>query len=115
DTGVSASDLITKDGHVTLSGAVADANGVASVEIFDGTTDLGAAKIVGGVWSYATVLGEGSHSLSAVATDLAGNPAASIAQSTILLGTVALAITNGQQLPTIMVDTVGPTITIGQK
>src|SRR5262249_33382522 len=44
DTGFSHTDLITSDGHVTLSGTVSDIAGVASVEVFDGK----AIKGVGG-------------------------------------------------------------------
>ncbi len=98
DTGASASDRVTNDGSVTLSGSVADANGVASVEVFDGKTDLGAAGVVGGAWSFSGLLSEGSHTLSAIATDLAGNPTATAAQSTILVDTIDPTITIGQQL-----------------
>jgi hypothetical protein len=73
DTGISHTDLITSDGHVRLSGTVSDDNGVANVEVFDGKTDLGAATISNGVWTFPTVLGEGAHALYAVATDDAGN------------------------------------------
>jgi hypothetical protein len=87
DTGASSTDLITSDGHVTLSGNVADANGISSVEVFDGKTDLGAATIDHGTWSYSALFGEGSHTLSAVATDWAGNSTATAAQPTFLVDT----------------------------
>ena len=67
-----ATDTIT----VTAS-AVGPGNSIANVEIFDGTTDLGAATANGnGTWSYtATNIADGSHVFSAVATDAAGNTA----------------------------------------
>jgi len=41
---------------------------------FDGATDLGAATISGGNWSFTTgPLPDGSHSFTAKATDTAGN------------------------------------------
>ena len=66
---------LTKDATVTLSGTVTDLNGVSSVHVFDGGTDLGAATIDGsGNWSLTTgVLTEGPHSFTARATDNAGN------------------------------------------
>ena len=50
-------------------------NTVTAVEIYDGTTNLGAAtKQANNVWSYnATGLAEGSHTFAAVATDNFGN------------------------------------------
>jgi large repetitive protein len=83
-------DWITSDGHLTLSGTVLDANGVSSVELFDGTTDLGAAIISSnGAWSFPTLLAEGTHALHAVATDNAGNPTTTATQPTITVDTTA--------------------------
>ena len=65
---------LTKDNTLTLSGTVSDANGVSSVHVFDGATDLGAATVVSGTWSLTTAaLSNGGHSFTAVATDTAGN------------------------------------------
>ena len=65
---------LTKDNTLALSGTVSDANGVTSVHVFDGTTDLGAATVVGGNWNFTTLaLTDGSHSLTAKAVDTAGN------------------------------------------
>ncbi len=65
---------LTKDNTLALSGTVSDANGVTSVHVFDGATDLGAATIVGGNWNFTTLaLTDGSHSLTAKAVDTAGN------------------------------------------
>ncbi len=69
DTGVSATDLITSNGAVTLAGAVSGYAGTV-VEVLDGTTVLGNATLNGGgVWNYATTLVAGVHSLSALAID----------------------------------------------
>jgi probable HAF family extracellular repeat protein len=85
DTGISHTDLITSDGHVSLSGTVFDTNGVWNVEVFDGKIDLGAAQISNGAWTFPTVLGEGTHSLYAVATDDAGNTTTTPTQPTIVV------------------------------
>ncbi len=45
---------LTKDSTLALSGTVSDTNGVSSVHVFDGATDLGAATIVAGNWSLTT-------------------------------------------------------------
>jgi hypothetical protein len=85
DTGISHTDLITSDGHVTLSGAVFDTAGVSNVLVFDGNTDLGAATISNGTWTFSTILGEGTHTLYAVATDDAGNITTTLTQPTIIV------------------------------
>ena len=45
---------LTKDNTLALSGTVSDANGVTSVQVYDGATLLGAATIVGGTWNFTT-------------------------------------------------------------
>ena len=74
DTGTSASDHITSDNTVSLTGS-AEAN--STVTISDGVTLLGTAAADGtGAWSYTTAaLLDGAHSLTAKATDTAGNAA----------------------------------------
>ena len=53
---------------------MSDVNGVTSVHVFDGATDLGAATIVGGNWSFTTLgLTDGTHNLTATTVDAAGN------------------------------------------
>ena len=65
---------VTKDTTLGLSGTVSDAGGVSSVQIYDGATLLGSAKVSSGNWSYTTAaLPNGSHSFTAKATDTAGN------------------------------------------
>ncbi|MDD5298624.1 MAG: Ig-like domain-containing protein, partial [Rhodocyclaceae bacterium] len=60
-----ASGGLTKDNTLALSGTVSDANGVASVHVFDGATDLGAATVSGGNWSFTTAaLSDAGHSFT---------------------------------------------------
>ena len=65
-------DHITNDNTLTLTGT-AEAN--STVKVYDGATLLGTAAANGsGAWSYTTVaLSNGAHSLTATATDAAGN------------------------------------------
>ena len=64
---------MTKDNTLALSGTVSDPN-LSSLHVFDGATDLGAATISGGTWSFTTsALTDGGHSFTAKATDSAGN------------------------------------------
>ena len=82
DSGV-VGDRITSDNTLILAGT-AEAN--ATVKVYDGATLLGSAVASGtGAWSYTTAaLGNGGHSLTATATDAAGN---------ISLASSALAVT----------------------
>lgn len=81
DSGVE-NDFITKDTTITLNGTSAAG---ASIEVFDGATSLGTATADGsGNWSFTTAaLAEGGHSLTAKATDAAGNT--SVASTTLSL------------------------------
>ena len=71
-------DGITNDNTLTLTGT-AEAN--ATVKVYDGATLLGSATADGsGNWSYTTAaLANGAHSLTATATDVAGNTSAASA------------------------------------
>lgn len=94
DTGASSTDGITSNGAVTLAGTYSGPAGT-TVGIYDGSTVLGYAKLDGkGHWSFATVLGSGSHTLHAVARDIAGHSFATANQ------------------PTIVVDATTPTVTV---
>jgi len=93
---------LTRDNTVTVSGTVSDTVGVASVHVFDGTNDLGAATISGNTWSFTTTaLTDGLHSFSAKATDTSGNGSASGSIAAMIDATapaapgVALAIDSG--------------------
>jgi hypothetical protein len=72
----STCDTITVTAHDATSGVV-------GVEIYDNGKDLGAASLVSGQWIYkATGLADGSHKLTAVATDNAGNHSSSTLSAT---------------------------------
>ena len=68
-------DGITNDNILTLTGS-AEAN--AAVKVYDGATLLGTATANGsGNWTFTTAaLTNGAHSLTATATDVAGNTSA---------------------------------------
>src|SRR6185436_13719440 len=70
-----AGDAITNDNTLTLTGS-AEAN--ATVKVYDGVTLLGSATANGaGAWTFTTgALTNGGHSLTATATDVAGNTSA---------------------------------------
>ena len=71
DTGSSDSDGYTSDTTPKLTGT-ADAG--STVSIYDGATLLGTAKANGGgVWNFNANLADGTHDLTAVATDKVGN------------------------------------------
>src|SRR6185503_8880578 len=71
DTGV-AGDGVTSVNIINISGA---AEAGSTVKVYDGTTLLGTATANGtGAWSFKTpALADGTHSISATATDAAGN------------------------------------------
>ena len=89
------------DGHLVTSGSVnvnqftlkggAAAN--TTIEIFDGTTQIGtAAADSSGVWSFATAtLADGSHSLTSKAMDTAGNLSVASTALNITVATTAAA------------------------
>ena len=81
-------DGITNDNTLTLTGT-AEAN--ATVKVFDGATLLGSATANGsGAWSYTTAaLANGAHSLTATATDAAGNTGAASAALSVTIDTTA--------------------------
>jgi hypothetical protein len=90
DTGVSNSDANTSNARPTFIG-MAEAN--ATVELYDtdGTTVLGTAAADGsGHWSIVpATLAEGAHSLTAKATDAAGNISATSAPLAVQIDTLA--------------------------
>src|SRR4029079_15945935 len=87
DSGV-AGDHITNDNTLTLVGST-EAGSVAKV--YDGATLLGSATADGsGNWSYTTaVLTNGGHSLTATATDVAGNTSAASSALNVIIDTTA--------------------------
>ena len=81
-------DGITNDNTLTLTGS-AEAN--ATVKVYDGVTLLGSATADGsGNWSYTTAaLTNGAHSLTATATDVAGNTSAASSALSVTIDTTA--------------------------
>ena len=80
------SDVIVNTNEVALTGA-AEAN--STVNLYDGAILLGSATANGsGAWSYTTAgLGNGTHNLTATATDAAGNAGAASTVAAITLNT----------------------------
>ena len=87
DSGV-VGDHITSDNTLTLAGT-AEAN--TAVKVYDGGTLLGSATADGsGNWSYTTAaLANGDHSLTATATDVAGNTSAASSALSVTIDTAA--------------------------
>ena len=83
-----AGDGITNDNTLTLTGS-AEAN--ATVKVYDGVTLLGSATADGaGAWSFTTAaLANGAHSLTATATDVAGNTSAASSALSVTIDTAA--------------------------
>ncbi|WP_369722030.1 Ig-like domain-containing protein [Bradyrhizobium sp. LLZ17] len=103
DNGTSGSDFITNTTTVSVSGTIDVADASRSVTVKDGTTTLGTTTAdASGNWTLAGVtLAPGSHSLTASATDVAGNLGTSTAQSVTIdttaptLAVTAIAPDNG--------------------
>ncbi|MFT3858106.1 MAG: Ig-like domain-containing protein [Aquabacterium sp.] len=73
DSGTSSTDNITSDTTPTFTGT-AESGSTVTLYDTDGTTVLGTATATGGNWSItASTLSEGSHTLTAKASDAAGN------------------------------------------
>ena len=87
-TAASVGDGITNDNTLTLTGT-AEAN--STVKVYDGATLLGSATANGsGAWSYTTAaLADGAHSLTATATDAAGNTSAASSALSVTIDTAA--------------------------
>ena len=89
DSGSSDTDNITKVATGTFSGT---AEAGASVTLYDsdGTTVLGTATATGGSWAItSSALGEGKHTLTAKATDAAGNTSPASTSLSVTVDTTA--------------------------
>ena len=105
DTGPSDSDGITDTGQLSIDGT---AEAGSTVAVYDGATRIGIATADGlGAWSLTPApLAQGSHGLTATATDLAGNASAAspdfmvkVQYPPVLLQSVlALTVGEGQSL-----------------
>ncbi len=88
---------ITNDNTPTFTGT---AESGSTVSLYDGATLLGTAVATGGTWSFtAGSLSDGSHTLTAVSTDAAGNASAASAALGITIDTTA-PTTNSTSVPT---------------
>jgi len=87
DLGVSDSDGVTKATTPTITGS-ADAGSM--VTVFDGATQIGTAVATGGSWSFvAPALSNGTHAITATATDAAGNVSGSSTSLSVTIDTVS--------------------------
>ena len=87
DTGTSSTDNITGNTTPTFTGT-AEAGSTVKLYDTDGTTELGTATATGGNWSItASTLAAGSHTLTAKATDTAGNTSAASSSLSVTIDT----------------------------
>jgi hypothetical protein len=96
DLGSSSSDGLTSDDTPTFSGT-AEAGATVTLYDTDGSTVLGTGVATGGNWSITTsALGQGTHTVTAKATDSAGNASAASSGASVTVDTAAptLAITS---------------------
>jgi len=105
DSGSSSSDDITATVTPVFTGT-AEVNSTVTLYDTDGTTVLGTTTAIGGNWSItSSTLSEGSHTLTAKATDVAGNVSAASAGLVVTIDTVgptslALSTTSAPDLAT---------------
>lgn len=88
ESGGVVGDGITNHNTITLKGtAVAN----STVKVFDGTTQIGTAKVdANGAWNYTTAaLSDGDHSLTAKVTDAAGHTSAASSALSLKIDTTA--------------------------
>ena len=106
-----AGDGITNDNTLTLTGT-AEAN--ATVKVYDGVNLLGSATANGaGAWSFTTAaLTNGAHSLSATASDVAGNTSASSTALSVTIDTVASVVDQVTAGPAAGTEFPGETIVV---
>ncbi len=85
DAGSSNTDDITNNTTPAFTGT---AEPGSTVKIFDGATQLGSGTAIGGTWTIASsTLAAGAHTITAIATDGAGNLSSSSAGLTITIDT----------------------------
>ena len=110
DSGV-VGDGITNDNTLTLTGT-AEAN--STVKVYDGATLLGSVTANGtGAWSYTTAaLSNGAHSLTATATDAAGNTGVASTALSVTIDTTAPVVTQTAATPSSGIEFPGDTVTV---
>ncbi|MBX3653121.1 MAG: Ig-like domain repeat protein [Ramlibacter sp.] len=100
DSGSSSTDNITNVTTPTITGT-AEAGALVTLYDTDGTTVLGTATATGGNWSIVTTaLGQGAHTLTAKATDAAGNTSVASSGLGITIDTTAPAAPSTPDLAT---------------
>ena len=100
DTGTSSTDNLTKNTTPVFTGT-AEAGSTITLYDTDGTTVLGTGTAAGGNWSItSSALAAGTHAITAVATDTAGNRGAASGPLAVTIDTTAptLVITNDQSV-----------------
>ena len=111
DSGTSSSDNITSDNTPTFTGT-AESGSIVTLYDTDGTTVLGTATAAGGNWSItSSAVSSGSHTMTARATDIAGNSSSAssglsvtidiAAPSSLALSTTTIATQNATSTSTI--------------
>ena len=102
DTGASSSDAITANTTPVFTGN-AEANSTVTLYDTDGTTTLGSTTASGaGAWSLtSSTLSQGSHTVTAKATDTAGNVSAASAGRVVTIDTTAPAAPSAPVLSTV--------------
>lgn len=105
DTGASNTDNITANSTPTITGT-AEAGATVTLYDTDGSTVLGTTTATGGNWSItSTSLSEGVHTLTATATDAAGNVSTASSSLTATIDTTA---------PTLAITSNASTLKIGE-
>jgi hypothetical protein len=100
DTGTSSTDNVTSATTPTFTGT---AEAGATVTLYDGASPAGTATAAGGAWSIATsALTQGAHSMTAKATDAAGNTGAASGALTVTVDTTPPSVSSftGPATPT---------------
>lgn len=94
DSGASSSDNITSATTPTLTGTAESGSNVTLYDT-DGITVLGTATATGGNWSITTsTLSDGSHTLTAKASDAAGNVSSASSGLSVTIDTTAPAVSS---------------------
>jgi hypothetical protein len=89
DTGTSNTDNLTSNTTPIFTGT-AEAGSTVTLYDTDGTTVLGSATATGGNWSItSSTLGEGAHTITAKATDAAGNVSSASSGLAVTIDTTA--------------------------
>jgi VCBS repeat-containing protein len=87
DSGISATDNLTNDTTPTLTGTAEEGS---TVTLYDGATVVGSGVTVGGVWSITTTgLASGTHQITAIARDAAGNVSNASSSFALTIDTIA--------------------------